>query len=73
MPWVPAQCGLASNHAPNGLPLHSLPAADGAAQLAATAVMLGGLVFALKITMSYMDPYRDQRREVGLAMSLGLG
>lgn len=26
--------------------------------------MLGGLMFALKITMSYMDPYREQRKEV---------
>ena len=32
-------------------------------QLAATAVMLGGLMFALKLTMSYMDPYREQRKE----------
>ncbi|KIY98999.1 hypothetical protein MNEG_8966 [Monoraphidium neglectum] len=25
--------------------------------------MLGGLMFALKITLSYMDPYREQRKE----------
>jgi hypothetical protein len=25
--------------------------------------MLGGLMFALKLTMSYMDPYREQRKE----------
>ncbi|KAI8462349.1 MAG: P-loop containing nucleoside triphosphate hydrolase protein [Monoraphidium minutum] len=32
-------------------------------ELLATGVMLGGLMFALKITLSYMDPYREQRKE----------
>jgi hypothetical protein len=33
-----------------------LPCLPSPVQLAATAVMLGGLMFALKITLSYMDP-----------------
>jgi hypothetical protein len=31
------------------------------------AIATGFLVWGLKITLSYMDPYREQRREVGAA------
>jgi hypothetical protein len=34
-----------------------------------TLVAVGGLVWALKLTLSYMDPYREQRQEVTAVQS----
>jgi len=34
-----------------------------------TLIAVGGLVWALKLTLSYMDPYREQRQEVNAVFS----
>lgn len=34
------------------------------ADLVSTGIMLGGLLYALKLTLGAMDPYREQRKEV---------
>ena len=42
------------------------------AQVLSAAIATGALVWALKVTLSYMDPYREQRREVRHAQQQGL-
>lgn len=39
------------------------------AQVLTQAVAVGGLLWALKVCLSYLDPYREQRDQVGRFMA----
>lgn len=41
-------------------------------QLLSQAVALGGLLWGMKVCLSYLDPYREQREQVGFMQGLCL-